>query len=82
MGRPSKHAQLAISEFKKHCLALLEEVRKEGRELVITRRGIPIARVLPLSSSGQRLRGSWKGLIETPEDIVHIDWTEDWEAAR
>ena len=36
-----------VSTFKATCLALLEEVRRTGRPLLVTRRGQPIAEVIP-----------------------------------
>ncbi len=38
---------VTVSKFKATCLALLEEVRRTGRPLLITRRGEPIAEVIP-----------------------------------
>ena len=41
--------EIAISEFKAKCLALLEEVDKTKVSLRVTRRGRPIAEVIPVS---------------------------------
>ena len=38
---------MAISKFKATCLAVLERVRRTGRPILITRRGEPIAEVIP-----------------------------------
>ena len=38
---------MAISKFKATCLAVLEQVRKTGKPIRITRRGEPIADVVP-----------------------------------
>ena len=38
---------MAISKFKATCLAVLERVRRTGRPLLITRRGEPIAEIIP-----------------------------------
>jgi len=37
---------ITISSFKAQCLGLLEEVAQTGEELVVTKRGQPLARVL------------------------------------
>lgn len=47
---------IAVSRFKAECLALLQEVAETGEELVVTKRGTPIARVSP-STSRQRYVG-------------------------
>jgi len=36
-----------VSKFKATCLARLERVRRTGRPLLITKRGVPIAQVVP-----------------------------------
>ncbi len=38
---------MAISKFKATCLAVLKRVRSTGRPILITRRGEPIAEVIP-----------------------------------
>ena len=38
---------MAISKFKATCLAVLERVRRTGRPILVTRRGEPIAEVIP-----------------------------------
>ena len=38
---------MAISKFKATCLAVLKRVRRTGRPILITRRGEPIAEVIP-----------------------------------
>ena len=38
---------MAISKFKAKCLAVLERVRRTGRPILVTRRGEPIAEVIP-----------------------------------
>ena len=38
---------MAISKFKATCLAVLKRVGRTGRPILITRRGEPIAEVIP-----------------------------------
>jgi antitoxin (DNA-binding transcriptional repressor) of toxin-antitoxin stability system len=42
---------IGITEFRRQCLALLEDLPEEG--IVITIRGRPIARVVPLRPKGK-----------------------------
>jgi prevent-host-death family protein len=39
---------IGAGEFKAKCLALLDEVSESGRHVVITKRGRPVAKVVPI----------------------------------
>ncbi|MBI4470829.1 MAG: type II toxin-antitoxin system prevent-host-death family antitoxin [Acidobacteria bacterium] len=85
MDRPKgfgKAQVVGVAEFKARCLELLEAVRKRGNELVITKRGEPIARVTPVAAGQSPLRGMLRGRLKIKGDIVHVDWTDEWESAR
>ena len=73
------HDVLAVSEFKARCLEVLETLRRGGRDLVVTKHGQPIVRVVPIRKP-RPLRGLFKGQIEITGEIVHADLGEDWEA--
>ena len=40
--------------FKQGCLALLDEVASGGVELVVTKRGKPVARLVPVADAAER----------------------------
>ncbi|MEX2557770.1 MAG: type II toxin-antitoxin system prevent-host-death family antitoxin [Actinomycetota bacterium] len=73
---------IAISKFKATCLAALERVRETGKPLLVTRRGVPIAQVLPPPprSATRTGFGSMRGTAEELDDIIEPLMTEDWEA--
>ena len=76
--------EVAISEFKAKCLALLEQVRKTKKPIRITRRGQPVAEVVPAAPEKQKdWLGSMKGTMEIVGDIVSpvVD-PEDFEVLR
>ena len=59
---------MAISKFKATCLAVLERVRRTGRPVLVTRRGQPIAEVVPPRPP---VRGSgWVGSLATHAAIA------------
>lgn len=64
--------EVAISEFKAKCLALLEQVDKTKTPLRVTRRGKPIAEVFPVSpeARGDAWIGSLTGSVDLVGDIV------------
>ena len=77
--------EVAISEFKAKCLALLEQVRKTKKPLRVTRFGKPVADILPSApaSDGASWLGSMRGSMEIVGDIMSPVMSEDdWEAAR
>ena len=48
MSQPVQPAEISASQFKARCLALLDEVAASGVPLVVTKRGVPVARLVPL----------------------------------
>jgi prevent-host-death family protein len=77
--------EVAISEFKAKCLALLEQVSKTKQPLRVTRFGKPIAEVMPPSSTQKHpdWLGSLAKTMQITGDIVSpVADENDWEASR
>ncbi len=72
---------IAVSEFKARCLDLLETLRRGGRDLVVTKHGEPMVRIVAIQPRPS-LRGMLAGQLEADEDIVQADFRDDWEAAK
>lgn len=73
---------LAISEFKATCLAVLERVRRTGEPVLVTRRGVPVAEIVPVSrpNAGARKLGAMEGTGRLIGDVMSPAVTEDeWE---
>ena len=73
---------IAISDFKATCLAVLERVRRTGASIIVTRRGEPIAEIIPPSpaSTGNAWLGSMRGTATITGDIVSPASTSaEWE---
>lgn len=77
-----KESTVQASEFKTHCLRLLDEVADNGRPIVITKRGRPVARLVPVESTSKPLGGRWEGRIKIKGDIVHFDTSSEWNALK
>jgi antitoxin (DNA-binding transcriptional repressor) of toxin-antitoxin stability system len=44
--------QMAISDFKAKCLALLDDLHQQGGQILLTKRGKVIARIHPINELG------------------------------
>ena len=64
--------QLGAGEFKAQCLALMDRVRERGEEYVITKRGEPVAKLVPVAPPGPAGSpfGWMHGSATTHGDIV------------
>jgi len=77
--------EIAISEFKAKCLAILERVRKTRKPVRITKHGKAVADVIPPTAAFDRSAwiGSMKDTIKITGDIIAPATDEDeWEALR
>lgn len=75
---------IAAGEFKQRCLSLLDDVGATGEPIVITKRGRPVAQVVPVTS--QRL-DDWRGALRnqgeiTGDLVAPAADPGDWDAAR
>jgi prevent-host-death family protein len=74
---------VAISELKAHCLRLVDEVARRRSELVITKRGKPIARVVPLDELPRDdALGRLRGTVIGGDRVEDFDTGLVWKASR
>ena len=59
---------MSAAKFKEQCLAVLDEVGPEG--LVITKRGKPVARLLPAQGESGRLIGCLRHKLAVRGDLL------------
>lgn len=71
-----KRREIPAGEFKAKCLALLDDVAETGQEVVVTKRGRAVARLVPVETP-RSLRGS---IVSQGDLISPLD--EEWEAGR
>lgn len=81
--------QMAAGEFKAKCLAIMDEVNKTGRPLLVTKRGEPSIKVFPAGKERKRnhsIIGRLEGVMKIngdPDDLVKpIFPLEDWEMLK
>jgi len=68
---------ISVSRFKAECLGLLEDISQTGEELVVTKRGRPLARVAPIRAVPS-LEGSVEYLVLDEELIEPVG--SAWDA--
>jgi prevent-host-death family protein len=75
---------MPVSRFKATCLAAVERVRLTRRPLLITKRGEPIAQVIPapVTAVPASSFGALAGTVVEKGDIVAPLGEQDWEALR
>lgn len=61
---------IPAGEFKAHCLQLLDDVQQTRGEIVITKRGKPVARLVPTEEAAPLLFGRMRGSVTISGDIV------------
>ena len=74
---------MAASEFKARCLRVMEEVRTGRESVLITKKGRPVARIVPAEKPREDIFGCLKGVVEITGDIeAPVVPASDWEQAR
>jgi prevent-host-death family protein len=72
-------APVPATEFKARCLALMDYVRDTGREIVVTKHGKPVAKLVPVPAGSRDFIGCLRGTVTYHGDIV-APTGEVWEA--
>jgi prevent-host-death family protein len=74
---------MSISEFKARALQVIEDVFETREELVITKRGRPVARVIPFQEHTSKSKpGKLSKYFVSEKDIVSPLGSEDWEVSE
>ena len=72
--------RIGAAKFKEQCLSLLDKLDAEG--LVVTKRGKPVARVLPYESGEADLIGSLRQKLKVKGDVFStgLRWDADGQS--
>jgi prevent-host-death family protein len=75
--------------FKQGCLRILDEVAESHREVVITKRGKPVAKLVPVKQDREReeeilakLRGKSRMLVGEKEFLQPLTAEAGWDLER
>jgi len=72
--------KIAAGKFKAECLHLLDEVQRTREEIVITKRGRAVGRLLPVDEKVPAFFGRMRGSVEITGDLtapVEEKWSAD-----
>jgi prevent-host-death family protein len=74
-----KTKTIPAGTFKAQCLAIMDEVQKKRQAVVITKRGKPVAKLVPVEKAKDDIFGFYKGKITILGDVVAPALTpEEW----
>jgi prevent-host-death family protein len=74
---------IAAGEFKARCLTLMDDVRTNREPILITKRGKPVAKLVPAENEGREFLGRLQGIIRIMGDIESpIEPPEAWDALK
>ena len=78
----AKPSELSATEFKATCLKVMEDVRRSRKPVIVSKRGKPIVKIVPVEEQRRRpLFGYLKGTVKIVGDIVGRD-PEAWDSDR
>jgi len=72
---------IPATEFKAKCLALLDEVQREGSSITVTKRGRPVATITPAKNGVKSYLGILADKFDGKafEDIDSMDFSDLYE---
>jgi prevent-host-death family protein len=75
--------KMPAGEFKSRCLAVMDNVQKTKESVLITKRGRPVAKLVPAEESPREFLGRLEGLVKIVGDIESpVEPSDSWEASR
>lgn len=78
-----KMKTMPAGQFKIKCLAVMDEVQSKRESVIITKRGKPVAKVVPVEQESDDIFGFLKGRVTVTGDIVSpIVSPEEWKRLK
>jgi prevent-host-death family protein len=73
--------EINATEFKAKCLGLLDHVQESGDVLVISKRGVPVAKLVPMNEDAgwKSLRGKGRFVGNALDPVIDLSEIEDGE---
>jgi len=71
--------KMAAGSFKVHCLAVMDEVQSKRQSVLITKRGKPVAKLVPVDKQTDDIFGFLAGKGKVIGDVVSPVFSpEEW----
>jgi len=69
--------QIPAGAFKARCLAVMKKVQMTGEPVIVTKRGAPVVKVVPVESEKNDIFGFMVGKVKIVGDIespIPVEW--------
>jgi len=69
--------RIAAGTFKARCLAVMKQVDATGEPIIVTKRGTPIVKIVPIRNEKDDIFGFLKGQLKIIGDIespIPVEW--------
>jgi len=69
--------QIPAGAFKARCLALMKKVQTTGEPVIVTKRGVPVVKVVPVEAEKNDIFGFMAGKVKIVGDIespIPVEW--------
>ena len=74
---------MAAGKFKAHCLKVMDEVRARREPVIITKKGVPVAKLVPTGEPHLDVFGCMTGTAEIRGDIeAPVAPAKSWKATK
>jgi prevent-host-death family protein len=74
---------MPAGQFKTHCLSVIDEVHDSHEEVIITKHGKPMARLVPLEEKDDEIFGFMRGHGMIVGDIITpVDPIDGWDSEK
>jgi prevent-host-death family protein len=81
MSMSAQGHEIPAGEFKARCLQLMDQVRATRQPIIITKRGKPVAKLIPIEEPRPPLFGRLRGHSTARDDLIEPTG-EVWEAEQ
>lgn len=76
---------VSATQFKSACLKLIDAMQRDHEQVVVTRHGKPVAKLVPVETDEERLSlfGVMQDTIHYEDDLIEpVADPSEWEALR